>query len=398
MPKPRAERTDLTAAFIKTAPPGEYWDAQVPGFGLRVSPKGKRAFYVRYRTRGGKQRREALGEFPHVSLADARNRARQRIGDVARGLDPFAPSKHQSFKDVATRALEIMAESTRPRTVQERQRILDKELLPRWADRAATDIRRGDVATLAREIAERGAPVSANRAVSLVRAIYNAGIDLELVDANPASRPDRFMRAEKPREKALSGAQLGKILEAVSAEGPEARAFFWLCIATAQRAGALAAACWTEFDEADAVWTIPSEERRKFKGYARLVPLTAPALGALDTLRAEAPADSLHLFPSRTGATVPHWTSWSAATRRIRERSGVPGWSLHTMRATFRTTATRDLGLPAEVADAVLGHTLTTVGHIHYQADKSGFMLEEKRDALSRWASYLHGAEGGEDG
>ena len=394
MPKPRADRTDLTAAFIKTAPPGEYWDAQVPGFGLRVSPKGKRAFFVRYRTRGGKQRREALGEFPHVSLADARNRARQRIGDVAKGLDPFAPSKRQSFKAVAARALEIMAESTRPRTVQERQRILDRDLLPRWGDRAATGIRRGDVAALAQEIAARGAPVAANRTVALVRAIFNAAVDLELVDANPASRPDRFMRAEKPREMALSKAQLGKILKAVSAEGPEARAFFWLCIATAQRAGAVAAACWTEFDVEGAIWTIPSEERRKFKGYARLVPLTVPALGALDTLRAEAPADSPHLFPSRTGAAVPHWTSWSAATRRIRERSGVPGWSMHTLRATFRTTATRELGVSAEVADAVLGHALTTVGHVHYQADKGGFLLVEKRDALSRWASYLHGAEG----
>ena len=390
MPKPRA---DLTAAFIKTATAGEHWDAQVPGFGLRVSPKGKRVFYVRYRIRGGKQRREALGEFPHVSLADARSRARQRIGDVAKGLDPFAPSRRQSFKAVATRALEVMAESTRPRTVQERQRVLDRELLPRWADRAATDIRRGDVATLAREIAERGAPVAANRTLSLVRAIFNVAIDLELVDANPASRSDRFMRDEKSREIGLSKAQLGKVMKAVSAEGPEARAFFLLCLYTAQRAGALAAACWTEFVVEDALWTIPSEARRKLKGYARLVPLTAPALGALDTLRAEAPAGSRYLFPSRNGATVPHWTSWAGVPRRIRERSGVPGWSMHTMRAMFRTTATRDLGVPAEVADGVLGHTLTSVGHVHYQADKSGFMLKEKWDALSRWAGYLQAAQ-----
>ena len=395
MPKPCADRTDLTAAFIKSASPGEHWDATVPGFGLRVSPKGRRAFFVRYRTRiGKKQRREALGEFPRISLADARNRARQRLGDVAKGLDPFSSSTIITFAEVAESALALMAEKTRTRTVLERRRICDKDLLPRWGERSASDIRRGDVAALAQEITERGAPVAANRTLALVRAIFNAAVDLELVDANPASRPDRFLLAEKPRETALSKAQLRKIFKAAGAEGPEARAFFWLCVATAQRAGAVAAACWTEFDVGEALWTIPAEERRKFKGYARLVPLSALALNALETLRAEALTDSPYLFPSRAATTFPHWTNWSGVYRRPRDRSKVPGWSMHTLRATFRTTATRELGVSAEVADAVLGHALTTVGHVHYQADKGSFLVVEKRDALSRWASFLQGVEG----
>ena len=178
-------------------------------------------------------------------------------------------------------------------------------------DPTESPLARRTAMALAQEIAERGAPVAANRTLALVRAIFNAAVDLELVDANPASQPDRFLRAEKPRELALSKAQLRKVLKAVGAEGPEARAFFWLCIATAQRAGAVAASCWTEFDADDALWTIPPEERRKFKGYARLVPLTPPALSALETLRAEVPTDSPYLFPSRAATTVPHWTNWS---------------------------------------------------------------------------------------
>ncbi|MFC1661251.1 tyrosine-type recombinase/integrase, partial [Gemmatimonadota bacterium] len=313
--------------------------------------------------------------------------ARRRGGLEAR----WAPGRVLTFEEAAEKALELMANRTRERTIRERRRILEADLLPAWGDWAVTDIRRADVADLVNKIASRGSPVMANRTLSMVRALCNAMLDLELVEANPATRPDRFMRDEKPKERALGKGELRAILRAVKDEGPEARAFFGLLAYTIQRAGAIAAAKWDEFD--GDTWTIPPEEGRKFKKYARVVPLTTGALRALRVLHEEAGVQGSYLFPSRDAAQKPHWTNWSNLTRRLRARSGVEGWSLHDLRATFRTLATRELGIRADVADAVLGHAISTVGHVHYEADKSTYLLSEKRDALEAWGSFLEGLE-----
>lgn len=388
MPRVEAKRKDLSAPFVEKAPPGEHYDGKEAGLGLRVSPQGKRAWFLRYRAPGGAHRRYSLGSFPSLGLSEARAKARDRKAEVSQGADPAA-RRALTFGDMAEKALAIIEPQTRPRTVKERRRMLALDLLPRWRNVPAASVRRADVAALGKEIAARGAGVTANRTIALVRLLYNAALDLELVDANPATRPGRFLQKEVPRERDLSGKELKAIRKAVGKEGPEARAFVELCLYTAQRAGAVAAARWEEFDLAAELWTIPPAAGRKFSGHARLVPLSTLALGALERLKEVTEQGEPHLFPSRDKTKGSHWTNWQKINSRLRTRSKVKGWSVHTFRTAFRTTATRDLTVPAEVADAVLGHTLGTVGHIHYNADKARYLLPEKAEALQRWADYL---------
>ena len=65
----------------------DYWDTSPKNFGVRVSPAGRKTFIVRYRT-AGRYRRMSLGVYPTVSLADARQHARQVLGEVASNDDP----------------------------------------------------------------------------------------------------------------------------------------------------------------------------------------------------------------------------------------------------------------------------------------------------------------------
>ncbi|MDP2955973.1 MAG: integrase family protein, partial [Longimicrobiales bacterium] len=353
MPRAESRRADLSAPFVKNAPPGEHYDGREAGLGLRVSPKGKRAWFLRYRAPGGEQRRYALGEYPALGLSEARAAARDRRAEVSQGADPAA-RRSLTFEDMAEAALAIIEPQTRPSTVALRRQMLKRDLLPRWRNRPAASIRRDDVAALGREIAARGAKVAANRTIALVRLLYNAGLDLELVEANPAARPGRFLQREAPRERDLTGKELKAIRAAIEKEGPEARTFGELVLATAQRAGAAAGARWAEFDIEGALWTIPAEAGRKFSGHARLVPLNALALAALERLQDVAEEGEEFLFPSRDRSKGPTWTNWQNLNERLRTRSKVKGWSLHTFRSAFRTAATRDLGIPAEVADLVL--------------------------------------------
>lgn len=392
---PKGDGKRFTDLFVKSAREGEHFDAKLPSLGLRVSPKGKRSWFFRCRTTGGKQRREKLGVYPFVDLKEARRLASVRLGEVVGGSDRKGPQKSLTFKEAAEEALGLMAQRTRPRTIQERQRIFEHDLLPRWRDRLATDIRRGEVSALVREIATRGSPVMANRTLSLVRALFNAMLDLELVETNPATRPDRFFQEEAARERALDESELRAILSAVKKEGPDARAFFGLVALTVQRSGAVAAARWKEFVPDTATWTIPPEEGRKFKKYPRVVPLSPGALAALGILSEEGGSQGPYLFPSRSGSRVPHFAGWNNLTARLRKRSKVDGWTLHDLRTTFRGLAVGELKVRPDVADLVLGHTLQGVGFEHYQSDKSRFLLPEKRDALRRWGDYLERLERG---
>src|ERR1700680_1788230 len=65
----------------------EYWDAALPGFGLRVTEKGAKSWTVLYRVHG-RLRRATLGGYPVLSLADARDRAREILREVDKGNDP----------------------------------------------------------------------------------------------------------------------------------------------------------------------------------------------------------------------------------------------------------------------------------------------------------------------
>ena len=141
----------------------DYWCDSVKGFGLRVSPGGRKAFIVRYRV-AGRRRRMSLGGYPAVSLAGARRRAKQVLGEVAGGQDP-AQARHDArhadtFGDLAQLYLDKHAR-VKKRSWREDLRIVESELFPPWRVRCAQEIRRRDVRELLEAIAERPAPIMA---------------------------------------------------------------------------------------------------------------------------------------------------------------------------------------------------------------------------------------------
>ena len=80
----------IKAARATAGERAELWDGRVPGFGVRVSPNGIKAFILLYRC-NGRARRMTLGRYPLISLAQARKHAMVALGDLARGIDPGTP-------------------------------------------------------------------------------------------------------------------------------------------------------------------------------------------------------------------------------------------------------------------------------------------------------------------
>ena len=87
----------------------DYWDDSLPGFGLRVSAGGRRAWVLVYR-HGAQKRRLTLGPYPDLSLASARDKAKDHLREVAHGRDPAgekaAGRKAETFRELAEDYLE----------------------------------------------------------------------------------------------------------------------------------------------------------------------------------------------------------------------------------------------------------------------------------------------------
>ncbi len=152
----------------------------------------------------GVQRRLVLGTYPILSLADARKVARRTLRDVQLGQDPAALKREAaeqapSAREARTRgagAFEALTErfpgaarqGAQPDLARGEERTIQRELLPRWGNLAASEVTRRHVIELLEEVVDRGADIMANRVKALVSKIFNFALSEKdpVVALNPA--------------------------------------------------------------------------------------------------------------------------------------------------------------------------------------------------------------------
>lgn len=396
MPRVKLTAKGIEHLHANGAAQTEYWDACTPGLCLRVGARA-RTWIVRYRA-NGTHRRQKLGTYPRLSLAGARDAAKDILSKVDAGTDPAAEKAARRTGERTVRALveevlEARKVRTRAVTHAEYERLIRRDVLPVWGDREAGTITRREVVQLIESVALR-APVTANRVLATINIVFNDGLRRGFpgLESNPAHLVEP-PAPETPRDRYLTRDELKAIWRATEEENPMTRALFRLAFLTAQRVGSVLRMQWPLI-EGD-IWTIPAPH---FKGAREhRVPLSAEAQAIVEAMRDPAPVDEQWVFPSRTEAKAPYITNIGKASTRIRKRSGIPHWTIHDARATFRTWAVRavedgGLGVVPANADAVLGHKDHSIGFGAYQGDKANYLLREKRDALTKWGVFVRAA------
>ncbi len=383
---PTLELTDMTVATAKATAAGrtEIWDAAMPGFGLRVSKAGRKSWVLMYRV-DGRKRRLTLGTFPALSLAAARDAARLAQLDIARGNDPAAEraaTRGDRQQSVAALAEEYLDRHARrhKRSWRQDERLLSVEVLPAWGSRAADSITRQDVIRLIEAVADRGAPIQANRILALVRKLFNWAVEKDLVGASPAVNV-KPPAAESRRDRVLSDEEIAKLWRAWDTIGHPFGPWFKLLLATGQRREAVAAMRWSDITPKDGVWTIPAE--RTHSGRAHAVPLSTLAAEILMGLPR---GDSAYVFPSRDDPDRP--VSGHARARQVAiARSGVTDWRLHDLRRTAAHAMSR-LAIPTALLSELLDMTQPTLMGMPVPA-ASAEDLEARRTAMETWATAL---------
>ena len=374
---PQIGFTDRAIAALPTPDKGQvdYFCKGEPGFAIRVSLGGTKAWFIKYLFKGT-QYRLPLGRYPSVTLAAARALARDVKHDVAHGTNPALVRRLDREAPTFYELAEIFIErhaKPKKRSWREDQRILLKYCRP-WHPRKAADITRADVVDLLHRIASGGAGVMGNRVLACVRKVYNYGIKNGHVEANPAYMVDA-PAAETSRERVYTENELRRLWPAFGERGL-AGSVFKFCLITGQRLSEVRGLPWDEI-EGD-LWTLPGARTKNRR--IHIVPLSDMALELLEPLRL---LDSEWVFPSPRKKEKP-LTHTDKAMAAVREISGVKDYITHDLRRTM-TTGLTALGFPKPDVGRLLNHTETGVTATYDRHD----YLSLKKDLVTAWGRRL---------
>jgi integrase len=360
----------------------------VPGFGIRVGETGCKSFALRYRV-DGRQRRVTIGSAAVLTLAEARARARKLVDRAKEGVDPAAAKverrarQQNTVRAVAAEYLERHARRNLRRPGQVERR-LQRDVVAAWGDRPITAITKADVVRLVDGIADRGAGVSANRTLQLLKAFLNWCTKRSILEVNVAVGVDLPHR-EKPRERVLSEDEIQAAWQAFATMGWPYGDVGRLLLLLAQREGETAAMRWDQVDLERGTWAIPGSVAKT--GAEHVVPLPPPAVAIIAAIPR---VDGVPLvFPGRSDRPV---TSFGRALARAHELSGTAGWRWHDLRRTARSGMAR-LGIEPHVAERVLNHAVgSQIARVYDLHKYQGPM----RRALEAWAAEVERIVAGE--
>jgi integrase len=403
---PKKHLTDKTLGALKPAAK-EYtvWDDDEarPGFGVRVSPKGARTFFLAARYPGcGNSGRRRLGRYPRLSLANARKLTDEWLELIAKGIDPEAETRRrQDEAEQAKKAEQLKKQNSVPARVEEflglrhvqkqRQyketgRILRKELKDVWGDRLLHEITRKDVVELIKAISDRGSTAMARNVLTVAKVFFEwaAEPENEYVTASPAAgiRPEKLL-GEKPfRQRVLDDEELIAFWRATDGMGYPYGPLYRLLLLTGARLREIADARWGEIQKK--ILTVPPE---RFKSkVSHLIPLSGAALMTLETLPRFEGGDYLFSFTSGKSPL----NSFSAGKELLdqlvaKELGGSPPpWVIHDLRRTVRTRLA-SLKVADPIAELVVGHGKKGLSRIYDQHSYE----PEMREALEQWAGRL---------
>jgi len=353
---------------------GYLWDTHVTGFGARRQTNGV-FYYVRYR-HNGTQTVRSIGRHGPLTPDTARAKAKQLLGVVAGGIDPFAQVlSGEGFPAAIERYLERKRVSLKPGFFIETGRYLRSYAAPLHSLRLS-QIDRRKVAALLGEIETSSGPVSRNRLRSALSAFFNWCITEGLLETNPVAGTAKADE-NGSRERVLTQGELRQLWQALPQINDGFADIIRLLLLTGQRRNEIGYLVWREVDLKRGIIVFGPERTKNRKAHE--LPLSRQAV----TILARQPRrNSTEFVFSEKG-----FRDWDRAKKRLDRRLGIADWHLHDLR---RTCATQlgELGIQPHHIEAILNH------YSGHRAGVAGVYQRaryepEMRAALQRWADWI---------
>ena len=384
---------------------------------LEVSNASKR-WFLKYRKPDGKESRVALGAFPDVSLASAREKAQQAREQRADNKDPVQMRQQakvaaqlqasSTFETVASATYDELrnAHNWSEAYAQRWWRAVEMNLLPTFRSRPVAQIEPPELLAQIRRIEARGVRETAHRVTKAAGLIFAHAIGAGVATRNPVTdivdllkpKPEVEHRAAVLDRKAL-GQMLRDLQDYGSLPGRYAvtQHACQIQMLTAQRPGNVQNMRWADVDLSKAVWSIPAANLKATKSAkglaskkqrprpAHLVFLSRQAVAILKAQKEAVGDASEFVFPSAISTKKP--VSENTMCQAFK-RMGFDA-SAHGARATFLTLVQEDLRIPIEHAEPVLAHQRggkkVPTGAAY---DRTSYLVE-RPGIMQRWADHL---------
>jgi integrase len=381
-------RIKLTKSAIDALPIASsdvvYWDTASPGFGVKVTPKGRKVFIVLYRVggAGSKLRKYTVGPYGRVTLHQARVAAQKVFAAKLEGRDLAAEKREAKRRVVADRVEDlletfIIQHVSQNRSAGEISRLLRREVGTPWAGRSIHEITKRDVVEVVSAIEQRGSPIAANKTLKLLKTFLRWCVGRAVLDRSPAEGVPPPAK-EVARDRVLTDEELAQVVLAARKIGGSYGGIVEFLALTGQRREEVAGLTWDELDLPRRVWTIPKSRTKNAK--AHVVHLSEQSMAVLTRVEKKRP----FVF-SVLG--VKRFSEFSRAKRQIDELSGVAAWRLHDLRRTCVSGMAR-LGVAPHVADKILNHQSGTISGVAAVYQRHEF-LPERRAALDLWGAHV---------
>lgn len=197
------------------------WDDEVRGFGLKITPTGRRVYVAQYRPAGGRRsttKRVTLGEHGTITPEQARILAKQQLARVTQGHDPAAERRAARAGSTVREFGEIYLADVRirrkPRTAAEYARLWEKHVLPALGSKPVATVSTIEVRRVHRSLHKT--PYVANRVVALLGSFFTFA-EKEGVRSphdNPAHRIELY--PEEGRERFLTAQEFARLGDALT--------------------------------------------------------------------------------------------------------------------------------------------------------------------------------------
>lgn len=354
---------------------------------------------------GGKARAMWIGSYGDLSLAKARERARELSARVALGYDVAGEKqerkastlakieKEKNARRVSDLALEyyekqIVGRWKHPDILRRR---IEKDINPHIGNIKVEDVKPGDIDIMLQSIVQRGAPTIANDVLRWIKRIFNYGIKRHYLSVNPAAAFDNNDAGgqEKSRDRFLSKEEIALLFRSMKiAKGfsRQNEITFKLLLILCCRKMELCAARWEDFDLDAGIWHLKNTKN----GDNLDIPLSSLAIKWLQELK-DLSLNSDWVLPARKiqDRMIPHIaeSTLPVALAKLKPHMGnIENFTIHDFRRTARTYLA-SLGIDPVVAERCLNHRIKGVEGIynrHHYFDERKIAMQKLSDFFAK--------------
>lgn len=413
--------TELSALEVKrlTHPGGKrnvlFAVGGVPGLHMQITPGGGRSWVLRAKV-GTLRRDIGLGGFPAVTLAQARDKAREARTKIETGIDPVEERKAAKATLIAAQRRGLTFDKAVENCLaaklgafknakhrQQWQNTLASYASPELGKMLVQDITTQDVLRVLQPL-WLNKTATASRLRGRIEAVLSwATVAGHRTGDNPARwagnlkelLPTPSKVADEEHHPALTLDDAPRWFAALQTrDGFGARALEFLAL-TAARSKEVRGAAWDEIDMDKGLWVIPAARMKMGKEHR--VPLSARTVDLLKALpRLEG---NPLVFPAARGGMLSDMTL-SATMKRMHEAEGAKGGLgfvdrvskrpavPHGLRSTFRDWVGECTNYPGDMAEVALAHKISNAVEASY---RRGDMIEKRRRMMADWADFLCG-------